>query len=166
MNKAEAMKQIQDREALLVQQAKRLEKTLPEVMHLMMRPGKDQPLSEMPGQVKVCRILEAGPVSLSALGDELGVTSSAVTQIADRLERAGYVARATEGSDRRVRHLCLTEAGKEMMRARHAARTERAAVVLEALTPCQRMALIESLEEFARAARCLDTEELNEGGKA
>jgi DNA-binding MarR family transcriptional regulator len=83
-----------ENEAVLLQQAKKLETILPDVMHLMMRHAKGQPLAELPGQVRVCRILEAGPVTLSALGEELGVTPSAVTQIADRLERAGYVTRA------------------------------------------------------------------------
>lgn len=160
------MNQEHEPDPSLLQQARRLEKTLPEVMHLMMKPGKDQPLSELPGQVKVCRILEAGPIALSALGDELGVTPSAVTQIADRLERAGYVARATEDTDRRVRRLCLTASGEEMMRARHKARTERAAEVLQALTSCQRAALIDSLEALALAARCIDADELAGGEDA
>jgi DNA-binding MarR family transcriptional regulator len=152
-----------ENEAVLLQQAKKLETILPDVMHLMMRHAKGQPLAELPGQVRVCRILEAGPVTLSALGEELGVTPSAVTQIADRLERAGYVTRAMGDSDRRVRRLCLTPDGEEMMRSRHQARTERAAKVLDVLPPLQRDALIESLEALASAARSLDISEAHHG---
>ena len=49
---------------------------------------------------------------MSSLGRELGVSLSAITQIADRLERAGLVTRVAKGGDRRVRRLELTRAAR------------------------------------------------------
>ena len=49
---------------------------------------------ELPlAQLRVCAVLSEGPRAMSVLGRELGVSLSALTQIADRLERARLVKR-------------------------------------------------------------------------
>src|SRR5438477_7631090 len=69
----------------------------------------DAVAAELPlAQLRVCGILYGGPRSMSVLGRELNVSLSAMTQIADRLERARLVKRVTVGDDRRVRCLQLT----------------------------------------------------------
>ena len=50
---------------------------------------------------------------MSALGRKLGVSLSAMTQIADRLERADMVKRVAEDSDRRVALPAIDAAGRE-----------------------------------------------------
>ena len=50
---------------------------------------------------------------MSALSREFGVSLSAMTRIADRLERARLVKRVAEGGDRRIRHLQLTPRGEK-----------------------------------------------------
>ena len=46
--------------------------------------------AELPlAQLRVCGVLCDGPRPMSAVSRELGVSLSAMTQIADRLERAG-----------------------------------------------------------------------------
>ena len=64
---------------------------------------------------------------MSVLSRELGVSLSAMTQIADRLERARLVKRQFEGTDRRVRSLQLTSRGQKIMQAREEARVQRRA---------------------------------------
>src|SRR5262245_55471890 len=72
--------------------------------------------SEMPvAQLRVCSILQSGPRSMSSLSEELNISVSAVTQIADRLEKAGLVERVAESGDRRLRNLRLTETGQGLM---------------------------------------------------
>ena len=61
---------------------------------------------------------------MSALSRDLGVSLSAMTQIADRLERASLVKRIAEGNDRRVRCLRLTPRGESIMQRREDVRTE------------------------------------------
>ncbi len=49
---------------------------------------------------------------LSEIGQVIGVDNSAVTGLADRLEKAGYVTREPNPGDRRVWHLHLTPQGR------------------------------------------------------
>jgi DNA-binding MarR family transcriptional regulator len=114
-------------------------------------------VEEMPlAQLRVCGILYGGPRSMSALSRELGVSVSAMTQIADRLERARLVHRVADGADRRIRCLQLTERGQRLMRAREEARNRRVLAVLEQLSPEARsevLAALETLVEACAAAR-------------
>ena len=97
-------------------------------------PADDLPLA----QLRLCGILGEGPQPMSAVSRALGVSLSALTQIADRLERAGLVKRVAEGSDRRVRCLQLTARGEKMMRKRREVRVLRTLAVLEHLSPAAR----------------------------
>jgi len=54
---------------------------------------------------------EKGGRMLSEIGQVLGVDNSAVTGLADRLEKAGYVARKPNPGDRRAWHLHITPQG-------------------------------------------------------
>lgn len=49
---------------------------------------------------------------LSEIGQVIGVDSSAVTGLADRLEKAGYVSRKPNPGDRRAWHLHITPQGR------------------------------------------------------
>lgn len=110
-------------------------------------PAADLPLA----QLRVCGILTDGPRAMSALSRDLGVTLSAMTQIADRLDRAGWVRRVAEESDRRVRCLQLTPRGERMMKRRHQARVARVAAVLEQVPPEMRNEIRASLEALLAA---------------
>ncbi len=96
--------------------------------------GLDDPAVDLPlAQLRVCTVLYGGPRPMSSLGRELGVSLSAITQIADRLERAGLVTRVAKGGDRRVRCLQLTHRGEKMMRLHEEARIQRMSAALEHL---------------------------------
>ena len=92
--------------------------------------------------------------------------SSAITQIADRLERAGLVTRVAKGADRRVRRLELTERGQTMMRLHEQARIQRMSAALEHLSPEQRQEVTAALQALIGASVAAkgqdgDHEELN-----
>jgi DNA-binding MarR family transcriptional regulator len=53
-----------------------------------------------------------GPM-LSEIGQLIGVDSSAVTGLADRLEKGGYVTRQPNPGDRRAWHLHITPQGRD-----------------------------------------------------
>ncbi len=63
-----------------------------------------------------CSVLEnldpAAPVPMCRLAETLDCDRSNVTGIVGRLETKGLVERRPDGSDRRVRNLVLTEAGR------------------------------------------------------
>jgi DNA-binding MarR family transcriptional regulator len=147
-------------------QAGKLEQVLPEIARRLFTLAPEHPVSELPiGQVRVCSILLNGPLTLSAIGEILSISSSAMTQIADRLERSGYVARTMEADDRRVRLLGLTPLGQEMMTIRREHRKHRAALALSNLSCEQRERLLESLDVLAEAARSIQGSSFEDGGR-
>jgi DNA-binding MarR family transcriptional regulator len=91
--------------------------------------------------------------SMSEISRELGMSLSAMTQIADRLERAGLVERVFPGADRRVRNLQLTERGREFMRHHEEAQLHRMASVLERLSGQQVSDILESVNVLVQASQ-------------
>ncbi len=61
--------------------------------------------------VRALRVLSDATTNMTAgeLGQRLLLTSGATTRMIDRMERAGYLARARSDSDRRVVHVQMTQ---------------------------------------------------------
>ena len=118
-----------------------------------MAPHESDPAAELPlAQLRVCGILLSdGPRPMSSLSRELGVSLSAMTQIADRLERVRLVTRVATGGDRRVRCLQLTARGQKMMHQRQSARVRRVMTVLEHLSTESRGQVRAALETLLGA---------------
>jgi DNA-binding MarR family transcriptional regulator len=115
--------------------------------------GSNDPAAELPlAQLRVCRALCDEPQSISAISRELGVSLSAVTQIADRLERAGLVRRVAEDNDRRIRCLQLTDRGETLLRLHDEERVRRMSAALAQLTPKTRDEIAAALEELVHAS--------------
>ena len=107
-------------EDTLLTQAADLEALLPKLMRRLFTLDPSHPANELPvAQLRVCTILQAGPRTVSAISEELGISVSASTQIADRLERAGFVERVAGQDDRRMKKLQLTLHGAEVLQALH-----------------------------------------------
>ena len=119
----------------------------------------DDRAAEMPlRQLRVCMLLHEGPRAMSSLSRELGVSQSAMTQIADRLERARLVRRLFEGTDRRVRSLQLTPRGQRMMQLREQARVERAATVVAEMSQTDRGEVLSALRRLLAACSHVNAE--------
>ena len=124
---------------------------IPRLARGLSSPKKD-PADDLPlAQLRLCGILSEGSRPMSALSRDLGVSLSALTQIADRLERARLVKRVATEDDRRVRCLQLTARGEKMTRKRREARVLRIRAVLEHLSVPQREAVRASLEVLVNA---------------
>jgi len=108
----------------------------------------DLPLAQM----RVCSLLYDGSQTMSALSRELGISLSAMTQIADRLERSHLVERVSEEGDRRVKLLCLTDQGREIMRLKREKRKRRVSKVLRRLDTESRRAVLDALQMLLDAA--------------
>ena len=122
----------------------------PRMMRRLFALDMDDPATDLPvAQVRMCTILRDGPQTMSAISRELGISLSAVTQLADRLETSGLVQRTCEDGDRRVKHLKLTPDGERIMRARRKKRVARVVQVLAQLTPNDRERLVVALRELA-----------------
>ena len=64
---------------------------------------------------------DSGHTTVSALVETLALTQSAVTELVQRAEQAGLVARAVSETDARVAHLSLTAKGQQKLHAVHEA---------------------------------------------
>jgi len=133
------------------EQAKTIASLLPALMR-QFGTGRRDPVVELPlAQLRVCRILCEEEKSLSALGRELGVSQSAMTQLADRLECAGLVHRVAKPDDRRIRRLQLTRHGRSILRVHDDARAGQILAVLECLTPRSRKQVLAALQSLLHA---------------
>jgi DNA-binding MarR family transcriptional regulator len=138
---------------LLCRQAAELETLLPTLMRRLFTLDRDNPVYDLPvAQLRVCTLLQSGPRPLSNLSQDLYISVSAMTQIADRLERAGMVERVSGAEDRRVRLLQLSALGLERMQSRRAFRTDRAQEALLQLSEEERRAILEAVHLLLDAA--------------
>jgi MarR family transcriptional regulator, organic hydroperoxide resistance regulator len=143
---------------VLSAQASRLESGLPAVMRSLFWTDPSHPLAELPlGQFRLCILLfREGRRTMSQVGEDLNISVSAVTQMADRLERVGLVERLSDsGGDRRTRYLQLTASGLELMQERSAMRHARAEAALRLLTPEQRETILDALDTLRTVSRSL-----------
>ncbi len=60
----------------------------------------------------VLRTLGDGPTTITAMAERLEITKQGASQLADDMERRGYVERRPDPSDARVRLLYLTDRGE------------------------------------------------------
>ena len=140
----------------LREQAEAIASILPRLARRMFTLDPDDPGMVLPmGQMRVCTILRDGPCAMSALSKELGISLSAITQIADRLEKAGMVERVPETADRRVKSLQLTPSGSAAMRRRAEKRAKQVLEVLENLPPDARESAVCALQTLLDA--CLES---------
>lgn len=135
------------------ERAIRLEGLLPRVLRTLFKPVGDDPLVELPvGQMRMMRLLSSKTWTPSNLGEELGLSVSAVTQMANRLDAIGLLARVEDPSDRRVKHLTLTPLGLEMMRKRQDRRVRLLESVLVHMKEDRQEEFIRILEELLDAS--------------
>jgi DNA-binding MarR family transcriptional regulator len=138
---------------ILYDQAVELEQLMPRMLRRLYKLDPDHPANELPlAQLRVCTILQGGPRTLSAISEELAISVSATTQIADRLERAGLVERVAGVDDRRTKYLQLAPHGMEMMRTRRELRVKRTQNALAQLSPDQRQMTLKVMRAMLEAS--------------
>ena len=135
-----------------MEEARTTARLLHELLRQLAAGADDDPVVDLPlAQLRVCGVLSQGPRPMSALSRELGVSLSAMTQLADRLERAQLVNRVAQGGDRRVRCLQLTERGEKMMRYHEEVRVRRISTALAHLQPNARTQVTTALQTMIQA---------------
>jgi DNA-binding MarR family transcriptional regulator len=95
------------------------------------------------------------PISHGDLAAHLGVRASTLTAAIDKLEKAGYVERRQEASDRRVTMLTLTEKGAAARAATSVLDQDRVAAILSRLSKKDKTVALAGLELLASASRAL-----------
>lgn len=133
--------------------AEMIESLLHSLLGCLTSGNHDESIIDLPlAQFRLCNALCGKARSMSSISRELGTSLSAVTQIADRLERSGIVKRIARSDDRRVRCLQLTDRGEEMMRLHEEHRIRRMAEVLARLSSEQRKTIAAAFETLVEAA--------------
>lgn len=106
-------------------------------------------------------VLEAlyhkGPLTVSAIGKKVLLSSGSMTAAVDRLERSGLVERGPDVTDRRARIVHLTRTGRALIRkvfSEHARDMER---LFSRLDEQERNTLGELLRKLGREAEAMRT---------
>jgi len=98
---------------------------------------------------------ENGELSLKDLERSLHMSQSAISRMAVRLEKTGYVEIRPDESDRRVKWVCLTEKGRQCGAYMVDLVAEAEEQLLRGLTPGERLLLQELLEKMLEnSVRC------------
>lgn len=92
-------------------------------MHNVIRYSRESGISM--SQIGVLfHIHRMGCIGVTDLGEDMGVTSAAASQISERLVQQGLILRSEDPQDRRVKQIILTEEGRQMLQESIHARQE------------------------------------------
>jgi DNA-binding MarR family transcriptional regulator len=87
----------------------------------------------------------AGSSGVTHLGDHLGVTSAAASQMLERLVQQGLILRSEDPSDRRVKQIMLTDKGLQVLQESIRARQGWVSDLAETLSDPEKEASIAAL---------------------
>lgn len=102
------------------------------------------------------RIHHKGACGVSDLGDELGVSSAAASQLLERLVQQGLVTRSEDPLDRRNKRVVLTEAGERIIQESIQARQKWLTSLANLLTPAEQEQVEASLRLLIERAALLE----------
>ena len=118
--------------------------------------SKDSGLS-VPQLSALIRLHHQGFCGVSEIGNHLGITNAAASQMVERLVQLHLLERAEDPRDRRLKQLTLTPKGQELVRECIGARRQWMEGLTNALTPEEQKLIINALTILTSAARQLET---------
>jgi DNA-binding MarR family transcriptional regulator len=126
-------------------------------MREFIRTLKDAGLS--PSQLNtLMRLHYRGPCPISEVGDDLGVTTAAASQLVERLVQQGLIERGEDPADRRVRRIRLTPQGKALIARGVEARVGWVGGLMGVIPVEEQSHAADVLRRLTGAARALDAE--------
>jgi DNA-binding MarR family transcriptional regulator len=103
-----------------------------------------------PRMLSVLRHLQtAGPLTVGELAEHLGLSRAATTELVDRIEERGMVARIRDERDRRRVFVWTTEEGRAAVSIR-VLEDDLLAKAVQKMTPEERQGLVEGLRALLR----------------
>lgn len=99
------------------------------------------------------RLYHGGACGVSNLGEHLGVSSAAASQMIERLVQQGLLERSEHPDDRRIKRIAVSAAGRQLIAEGVAARRQWMESLTHALTQEEQALIIEALKLLTRAAR-------------
>jgi DNA-binding MarR family transcriptional regulator len=124
-------------------------------MHDFVQFSKDSGLS-MAQLSTLFRLHHAGMCGVTEVGDHLGVSNAAASQMVDRLVQQGLIERAEDPSDRRVKQLSLTPMGLRLVLDSIEARRHWMEQLTDFLDSEELEQIIQALTILTRTARRLE----------
>jgi DNA-binding MarR family transcriptional regulator len=103
------------------------------------------------------RIHHKGTCGITDLGEEMGVTSAAASQLLEKLVQQGLALRTEDPSDRRNKRVVLTPAGEQIVREGMAARQGWLEELAERLPPAEQEQVSAALQILIQKANQLES---------
>ncbi len=105
--------------------------------------GRGISMSQMATLFQISR---RGRLAVSDIGDDLGVSNAAASQLLDRLVQQGLVLRSENPEDRREKQLVLTDEGRKLLLESTRSRQSWLERLAATLTPEEQERVVEALE--------------------
>ena len=102
------------------------------------------------------RLYHAEECGVSDIGERLGITNAAASQLVDRLVGLGYLERSEDSLDRRVKRITLTEQGRGLIQGSIATRRRWMEELTNALTPAEQESISAALTTLTEAALTME----------
>jgi DNA-binding MarR family transcriptional regulator len=97
-----------------------------------------------------------GSAGVSDIGDDLGITSAAASQMIERLVQQGLITRSEDPSDRRLKRIVLSEKGLEMIQGGFRAQHEWQENLATRLTPQELTQVTDALTLLVERAHSIE----------
>jgi DNA-binding MarR family transcriptional regulator len=97
-----------------------------------------------------------GSSGVSDIGDELGVTSAAASQMLDRLVQAGLILRSEDPHDRRLKQIVLTAKGHQILQESLRARQSWLDDLVQVLSPAEQDQVASAIHVLIEKAQLLE----------
>ena len=124
-------------------------------MHNFISYSKEKGLS-MSQLGALLHLFRGGSCSVSDIGDNLGVTNAAASQMLERLVQQGLILRKEDPEDRRVKQVVLTNKGREILQESIAARQVWLENLGQTLSETEREQITAALEVLIEKASRLE----------
>ena len=97
-----------------------------------------------------------GISGVSGIGDNLGVTSAAASQMIDRLVRQGFIVRSEDPNDRRAKQIALTRRGRQFIRDTMKARKQWFESLANGMSMKERKTVVAGLQILIKKTAKMD----------
>lgn len=116
----------------------------------------------MPQLSTLFRLFHGEQCGVSEIGDHLGVTSAAASQMIDRLVQQGFLRRSEGEIDRRVKNIALTDKGRAVVQESIETRQRWMEELTTALSPEEQDDIVAALILLTGAAHALEQRNLSQ----
>jgi MarR family transcriptional regulator, 2-MHQ and catechol-resistance regulon repressor len=107
-------------------------------------------------------LLHKSPLRVNAIGPKVFLTPGSISTAVDRLYEKGLVTRTESGTDRRVRMVDLTPAGRSLIRQIFSSHAKEMEKLAEILTVTERVQLVKALKKLGKRAVKYDANRVSE----